>query len=163
MAKTHIETDTYTLDVDETSGDVHLSLTFKRPQHQQPSVPPSRQASEQAHHVIIPATDQHRRQGIFEDEVVVHSKGEGFYEIESRTEPGAWHVVHVTEDGSESCTCVSHQFRRLCRHLRAVRLLQGRSTDAPLSARDMAGDDLTVLASYPAATEMHVRQEEVEA
>jgi hypothetical protein len=136
MATQHweYEDDTYSVAARTDGEQVRLSIIFKK--QKAIETPPERRTGK-GQRVIVPAHEHMRRQGILEDDMVILDQGDGCYEVTSRTEPGAFHIVMVDEQGHEICQCTAGRYGRLCRHVKGVRVLRGLPIDTPLRSNNM--------------------------
>jgi hypothetical protein len=134
MTRRHFEWGTDDVNVAgyEEGDQVRLSITFRKKQAQ-----PLERHGGRGQRVVVPAHEHMRRQGILEDDMVILDHGDGCYEVTSRTEPGAFHIVMVDEQGHEICQCTAGRYGRLCRHVKGVRVLRGLPIDTPLRSNNM--------------------------
>jgi hypothetical protein len=141
MATQHweYEDDTYSVAARTDGDQVRLSIIFKK--QKAPEALPERRMG-RGQRVVVPAHEHMRRQGIQEDDMLVMVVDEhaGIYEVTSRTEPGAFHIVMVDEEGHETCQCTAGRYGRLCRHVKGVRVLRGLPLDTPLRSNNMNFD-----------------------
>jgi hypothetical protein len=128
------EDDFYSVAVRDEGDHIRLSLIFKK---QKPNERLPEQDTGKGQRVVVPAHEHMRRQGILEDDMVILDHGDGCYEVTSRTEPGAFHIVMVDEQGHEICQCTAGRYGRLCRHVKGVRVLRGLPVDTPLRSNNM--------------------------
>lgn len=150
MGRTYqYEDDSYAIRVRE-EADGHLDFHLEIKRRLPPPVPSPGRPVGRGERVIVEANEHMRRTGTYEDDMVILDKGEGLYEVSSRTEPGAWHTVLVEGD-RETCHCMAATYGRMCRHIKGVRTLLGRPVDAPLNSdsRAQSGLDFSLLQVEP--------------
>jgi hypothetical protein len=128
------EDDTFSVAAREEGEQIRLSFIFKK---QKASETAPERRTGRGQRVMVPAHEHMRRQGILEDDMIILDHGDGCYEVTSRTEPGAFHIVMVDEKGHEICQCTAGRYGRLCRHVRGVRVLRGLPIDTPLRSNNM--------------------------